>query len=158
MDDEAPSFPSGVPGWESKRYPLGGAKTGAAWRAMWAALGQRSDGEWLGRDALSRLGAAAAGCDQGTAKVLLSRAAGAAVLEREYRTIGGRRRVFYRRASGAYRMVVAALADGKYRAVVLGGAEGERYLQELVDRGALERRWDGRAQYRLTWTPPAGVK
>jgi hypothetical protein len=152
--NEAPSFPSGT-GWKSARYPLGGAKTAGAWRAMWQAMAGLPAGEWAESGALAEVGMRAAACSVETARVLLTRAANAGVLEREYRMTAGRRRVFYRQASHAYLWIVAALADGKYRSIALSGAPGTEYLEELVQRGALERRWEGRSLYRLTWKPPA---
>ncbi len=153
-DSEAPTFPSGLPGWKSSRYPLGGAKTGPAWRAMWRALGGLPDGEWVSGDALVSLGAIEASCTPETCRVLLTRAANAGVLERERRLVAQRYRNYYRQSIPAYRWIVEALKDGRFRTVLLEGDPGAEYLEELVQRGALERRWNGRSQYRLTWKVP----
>lgn len=157
-ESEAPSFPTGTD-WKSDVYPMGGAKTGAAWQAAWDALSRLPRGEWIGSAELIRFAAWDAECTEGTVRVILVRAANAGVLERKYEQGGERRRsrVFYRKATPEYRWLIKVLADGKYRAVALEGSAGHEYLEELVQRGVLERRWEGRSHYRLTWKPPAGV-
>lgn len=156
-DDTAPSFPAGG-AWRSKNYPLKGVKTGPAWRAMWKALGDLGGGEWAVGEDLMLLGADAGGCSLQTARLLLIRAGNAGVVERKGSRFDSRTRTVYRRASMPYRMLVDLLADGKY-AVVKGEIWKPVYLDELVDRGVLERRArNGEYAYRLTWKPPAAVK
>ena len=86
----------------AQAYPLGGRKTGPAWRAMWRAL--LAETEPMPDETLRAIGAAAGECVETTAKLLLIRAANAGVLERTYRDVPGRRgprrHVFYRIADG----------------------------------------------------------
>lgn len=93
--DKPPTFPSGLKRRGSDAYPMGGVKTGPAWRGMWEALCD-ARGEWVPGVALDEIGAERGRCSDWTAKLLLHRAAGAGVIEKDKTVVGGRWQVRYR--------------------------------------------------------------
>ena len=76
-------------------YPLDGEIIGPAWKAAWEMLGTSE--RFIRGDELAAQMAACSGAAPKTAQNLLRKAAKAHRLEHRYKTVAGRRRVFYRR-------------------------------------------------------------
>ncbi len=91
--DTPPNFPL-TGRRRSPEYPNRGVKTGPAWRAMWQLLWD-APGPVLGAD-LDFVGAAASGCSPWTAKLLLTRARAAGLLQVNRPLLDSRARVVYR--------------------------------------------------------------
>lgn len=87
-----------IPGYETG-YPSPTRRLGKAWAFAWTKL-TSADGEFLDGTELAAVAARKAGLEASTIISFLTRAATAGVLEREHRTVAGkrgpRRRTFYR--------------------------------------------------------------
>lgn len=81
-------------------YPGGGERLGPAWQTAWDTIGPSR--RYTPGSEVAEHTAAGSGVSVKTVKMLLWKAVRAKRLEQTYRTVDGRRRVFYRRAT-AYR-------------------------------------------------------
>lgn len=95
MINDAPALPRKRGDRHSKNYPLGGIKTGPAWRAVWRALGDSPCPVW--QEHLVQIGAAAGDANPATVRTMLARFRDAGIIRADKRLIGIRwQLVFWR--------------------------------------------------------------
>ena len=95
MIKDAPALPRKRGDRHSKNYPLGGVKTGPAWRAVWQVLGAVNAPIW--QEHLVQIGAAAGDANPATVRTMLARFRDAGIIRADKQFIGIRwQLVFWR--------------------------------------------------------------